>query len=82
MTWQDVAPCRGLTRLFFAPEHENLKQRRLRLAEARAVCRGCEFGAECAAQGAGEPFGVWAGVPHDTRQGAVAEWRPRLAVAR
>lgn len=61
MTWQDDAPCRGLTHLFFAPLGESAVTRRTRVAKAQAICRTCPYQRECAEASTDEVGGVWAG---------------------
>lgn len=65
MTWQDAAPCRGLTHLFFAPLAESAVTRRTRVAKAQAICRTCPYQRECAEASKDEVGGVWNGVDLD-----------------
>lgn len=63
--WQESAPCKGLTHLFFAPHYEKPQARAVRLRQVRAMCSTCPFARPCQAAGADEAFGAWGGVSHD-----------------
>lgn len=65
MTWQDAAPCRGLTHLFFAPLGESAVTRRTRVAKAQAICLTCPYQRECAEASRDQVGGIWNGVDLD-----------------
>lgn len=67
--WRASAACLGEdTELFFAPDHERDGDRVAREAEAKAVCAGCPVTGECAAFGATQSHGMYAGETEDERR--------------
>lgn len=71
MTWQDDAPCRGATGLFFAPPCEKPQGRRRRVEQAQALCATCRYSTACLAGALdrGEATGLWGGVDLDPQHG-------------
>jgi WhiB family redox-sensing transcriptional regulator len=68
--WQVRAACRGMdTVTFFHPPNERDAAREARIAQAKAICRGCPAINECLdhALRAREPYGVWGGLSEDER---------------
>ena len=56
--------CRGQNAdLFFNPDNERGRPKRIREAKAKAVCATCPVVAECLkwALDVGEPYGIWGG---------------------
>jgi hypothetical protein len=61
--WLDdqTLPCRGRTRLFFAPDHERPEARMVREAAAKQICARCPHIVACAEFGADHP-GIYGGM--------------------
>lgn len=81
--WQVNAACRGAgVDLFFNPDSERGKSKRMREAAAKAVCVTCPVIEQCLswAMTVGEPYGVWGGMTADERQELRGQ-RRNLAVA-
>lgn len=74
--WQYRAACKGLqSHLFFAPNHIERKQERLRRERAaKAICRECPVLQECReyALVVREPHGIWGGMNEYERRQALA----------
>jgi WhiB family transcriptional regulator, redox-sensing transcriptional regulator len=71
--WQYRAACKGpQSELFFAPNHLERKEDRLRReTAAKAICRSCPVLGECReyALMVREPHGIWGGLnEHERRQ--------------
>jgi WhiB family transcriptional regulator, redox-sensing transcriptional regulator len=69
--WQVRAACRGLNAdLFFNPDYERGRPKRLREENAKAVCRSCPVLKQCLewAVAVGEPYGIWGGMTPAERQ--------------
>ena len=68
--WQGQAACRGMdVSVFFHPAQERNAARERRIAQAKAVCRGCPAIAHCLehALRVREPYGIWGGMSEDER---------------
>lgn len=68
--WQLAAACRGMdSSRFFHPPDERSTARKERIAQAKAVCRGCPAIRECLAHAlkVQEPYGIWGGASEDER---------------
>lgn len=68
--WRRRARCRHADPdLFFHPDGERARARKVRIQRARQVCVGCGVIRECAAYAldAREGFGIWGGVSEDDR---------------
>ncbi len=62
--WQMSGACRGQNaELFFNPDNERGRSKRIREASAKAVCAQCPVVAQCLewALEVGEPYGIWGG---------------------
>lgn len=59
--WRDEALCRGLTRLFFPKQGEDVRP-------AKAVCQQCPVQEPCLSQGLHERYGIWAGTSERERR--------------
>lgn len=73
--WQYQGACRDADeRLFFHPEGERGRKRRVRDAEARQICAVCPVLVECRTQSLAvrEPYGVWGGLSEDERASILA----------
>ncbi len=55
MTWHQDAACKTVPTRIFYPE------KGLTAQHAKSVCERCPVQAECAAEGAHEPHGIWGG---------------------
>ena len=69
--WQVQAACRGAgVDLFFNPDAERGKSKRMREARAKAVCATCPVIKDCLswAMDVAEPYGVWGGLTPDERR--------------
>jgi WhiB family redox-sensing transcriptional regulator len=69
--WQVHAACRGLNAdLFFNPDYERGRSKRMREAGAKAVCQSCPVRAQCLswAVAVGEPYGIWGGTTPAERE--------------
>jgi len=58
--WRILANCRGRTELFFAPDRERPPARRVREAQALALCAECPVQNPCR-EARGESVGIWGG---------------------
>ena len=70
--WQLQGSCRQADpTLFFHPEGERGPSRRNRDEAAKAICAGCPVIQQCRqhALTVREPYGVWAGLTEDEREG-------------
>lgn len=68
--WQLYGLCRGKdSAMFFHPEGERGKERRQRIAHAKAICQRCPVLEQCRhhALSAREMYGVWGGMSEDER---------------
>jgi WhiB family redox-sensing transcriptional regulator len=68
--WQDHAACKGADqRIFFHPQHERGRARRMRDHAAKMMCARCPVRIQCAdyAVRAHEPYGVWGGLTEEDR---------------
>lgn len=82
--WALRGACRDADpELFFTPEGERGTDRRLREAEAKAICHACPVLTECRAAALEEriPYGVWGGLSEADRIDELAA-RPGGAVTR
>ena len=66
MAWQDNAPCKGLTHLYFS-------KRPSERAQAHAICKTCEHKADCYDEAIGltakhQVFGIWADTTQQQRE--------------
>ncbi len=62
--WQLRAECRGMdASIFYHPDNERGRSKRIREASAKAVCAQCPVVAQCLewALDVGEPYGIWGG---------------------
>lgn len=69
--WQLLGACRGAdAALFFLPEGERGPRKTRRELAAKAICRGCQVVATCAAFALStrEPYGVWGGLTPAERE--------------
>ena len=69
--WQVEGACRGLSAdLFFNPDFERGKAKRMREAGAKAVCATCPVMAQCLdwAMTVAEPYGIWGGTTPEERR--------------
>ena len=81
--WQMHGACRGLSAdLFFTPDFERGRLKRIREASAKAVCGTCPVVAKCLdwALTVGEPYGVWGG-KSPTERAELRHGRSHLALA-
>lgn len=80
--WMRGACTPGDRELFFAPDSENLGQRRVREAAAKLICTGCPVADECLiyALVTRQEFGVWGGLG-EIELRALRGGRPRWAAA-
>lgn len=78
--WKERAECKGLTALFFAPEHETPLLRSRREAAARNVCALCPVALECLdyALSNNESEGIWGGLD-ETERNREKRRRQRIA---
>ena len=63
--WQDTAPCKGLSKLFFPAHKERPKAGVIREAKALAICARCPHRTPCkeiADTMPSEPRGIFGGV--------------------
>ena len=81
--WRAEAACLGEdTGLFFAPDGERETARIRREDRARALCAGCPVTSDCAAFGATERYGIYAGETGDERRARRRRELRRAAAAR
>lgn len=64
-SWQDDAPCKHKTELFYAPYAERAPARRIRITKAVSICDTCPFIKPCddEANARNEQHGIWGGTP-------------------
>jgi len=68
--WQGQAACRGMdVSVFSHPPQERNAAREQRIAQAKAICRGCPAVEHCLdhALRVREPYGIWGGMSEDER---------------
>ncbi|MGO1561611.1 Sporulation regulatory protein WhiD [Actinomycetales bacterium JB111] len=81
-SWQAHGACRGKDpEMFFHPEGERGRSRRLRVEIAKAVCATCPVIAACRehALSVREPYGVWGGMSEEERRAAYAASTPKAS---
>lgn len=67
-SWQDLAACKGRTRLFFAPKAERPQARARREAKAHELCEGCPVNEDCRAFARSHhEYGYWGGENEEDR---------------
>jgi WhiB family transcriptional regulator, redox-sensing transcriptional regulator len=82
--WQLRGACRAVDpELFFGPEVERSRAKRVREAAAVAVCAGCPVRVECRAEALAPLalYGVWGGLTEADRLGEFAASHGGSAVA-
>jgi WhiB family redox-sensing transcriptional regulator len=66
--WQDLAVCKGRTKLFFAPKAERPQARARREAKAQKLCAVCPVQRTCRSYArANREYGYWAGESEEDR---------------
>lgn len=81
--WRDAAACLGEdTELFFARDGEREPGRIRRETRAKEICAGCTVTGECAAFGATQRFGIYAGETEDERRARRRRELRRASAAR
>ena len=66
--WQDLAVCKGRTKLFFAPKAERPQARARREAKAQQLCAVCPVQRTCRSYArTNREYGYWAGESEEDR---------------
>ncbi len=66
--WQELAACKGRTRLFFPPKAERPQARGRREAKAQALCAVCPVQVPCRSYArAHHEYGYWGGESEEDR---------------
>jgi WhiB family redox-sensing transcriptional regulator len=81
-SWQAHGACRGKDpEMFFHPEGERGRSRRLRVEIAKAVCATCPVIVACRehALSVREPYGVWGGMSEEERRAAYEASTPKAS---
>lgn len=69
--WQFKGACNGVDpELFYLPYNIRGEEKRIQIAEAKAVCAKCPVREQCLefALAVEEPFGIWGGMSEEERQ--------------
>ena len=69
--WQVEGTCRVLpSEMFFHPDGERGRARRMRIEQAKAICESCPVLQACRehALTVREPYGIWGGMGEEVRQ--------------
>jgi WhiB family transcriptional regulator, redox-sensing transcriptional regulator len=68
VSWQDLAACKGRTKLFFPPKAERPQARARREAKANKLCESCQVRAECRSFArSNREYGYWGGESEEDR---------------
>jgi WhiB family transcriptional regulator, redox-sensing transcriptional regulator len=74
LNWQAARACKDAhPDLFFGPEHEGVRAREIRQAQAKALCATCPVRAECLefALERSEVYGIWGGLNGKERRDVI-----------
>jgi WhiB family redox-sensing transcriptional regulator len=69
--WQEKAKCLGMDiEVFFLPDNSRMQNKRLRIEEAKKVCRQCPVIQQCLEYSlrVEEPYGVFGGLSEEERR--------------
>jgi len=78
LDWQQARACKNTDpELFFGPEHEAVRARDIRQAQAKAICNTCPVRAECLEYGIehSDGYGIWGGLNGKERRDVIRERR-------
>lgn len=81
--WRSMAACRSLNAaMFFNPDNERGRAKRMREASAKIVCASCPVAEQCLewALSVREPYGIWGGTSPADRAELLGE-RPRAVMS-
>ncbi|MGZ7495891.1 WhiB family transcriptional regulator [Corynebacterium sp. ZY180755] len=79
--WQLQGACRGEnSEVFYHPDGERGRARRMRERRAKAVCAGCPVLEQCRRHAieVQEPYGIWGGMSESERHRIIQATRPQL----